>query len=116
MMLFFTQYKNLIMLGALGILLILLGIQSYRINSYKADLAVCESQTKILSNSIELQNNTIKKQGEDAVKRQEASAMALKDAEKVSKARAVKLNGLNRLKTNPPSNCETAVKQAQELL
>jgi hypothetical protein len=115
-MTFIKQYLNLIIGGIIAILVTLLFIQQYRINSLKADIAGCESNNVILNSTIETQNASIKKQGEDMAARLKETQQALENAEKVSKARASKLNGLNRLKINPPSNCDSAVKSAQALL
>jgi uncharacterized protein YwgA len=115
-MIFIKQYLNLIIGGIIALLIVGILIQQYRINSFKADIAICESNNNTLKSTIENQNSAIKKQGEDSAKALKESQQALKDAEKVSKVRAVKLDGLKRLKINPPSNCESAVKQAQNLL
>jgi Tfp pilus assembly protein PilN len=115
-MIFIKQYLNLIIGGVILALLILIGIQQYRINSYKADIAECEKNTTILNSTIETQNASIKKQGEDMAARLQETQQALKDAEKVSKARQAKVIALNRLKTIPPKTCDEAVKSAQALL
>jgi hypothetical protein len=115
-MIFIKQYLNLIIGGLIALMVVFMVIQQYRINSFKADIAICQSNNNTLKSTIENQNASIKKQGEDSAKALKESQQALKDAEKVSKVRAVKINGLNRLKINPPSNCESAVKQAQNLL
>ncbi|HTG55928.1 MAG TPA: hypothetical protein VL943_06665 [Niabella sp.] len=115
-MTFIKQYLNLIIGGIIALLILFITIQQYRINSLKADIASCESKNVILNSTIETQNASIKKQGEDSERRLQETQQALKDAEKVAKVRLSKINGLNRLKINPPSNCDSAVEQAQALL
>lgn len=80
MMLLFSQYKNIILFSAIGILVLLLAIQSYRINSYKADLAQSTAQVTILSASIESQNNSINKLSQDSLKRTQEAQEALNKA------------------------------------
>jgi ElaB/YqjD/DUF883 family membrane-anchored ribosome-binding protein len=115
-MIFIRQYLNLIIGGIIAILIVLLLLQQYRVNSLKADIAVCENKNAILNQSIETQNSAIKKQGEDAEKQLQETRQALEQAKKNTKVRTVKINALNGLKTNPPTSCDSAVKQVQDLL
>jgi hypothetical protein len=111
----FSTYKNIIILSIIGILVLLLAIQSYRINSYKADLANSNAQITILSSGIELQNKEIKKQAEDDARRAQDSLKALNAAKAIALHRQGKINALQS-KLNTPQTCEQAVKSLRESL
>jgi hypothetical protein len=111
----FNQYKNFITLSAIGILLTLLAIQSYRINSYKADLAECTSQQIILSSSIQSQNDSINKLSEDGIKRSQDSLIELN---KVKQANGIKLNKINSLNAQigKLKSCDSASEYSKGIL
>jgi uncharacterized membrane protein YraQ (UPF0718 family) len=115
-MIFIRQYLNLIIGGIIAILIALLLLQQYRVNSLKADIAVCENKNTTLNQIIQSQNSAIKKQGEDAAKQLQETRQALEQAKRNTKVRVVKIKALEGLKTNPPTSCDSAVKQAQDLL
>jgi cytoskeletal protein RodZ len=104
MLTYFNAYKNIIILSVIGLLILLLAIQSYRLNSYKADLANSNAQTSILSSGIDLQNKAIQKQAEDDAKRAQDSLEALNAAKAIALHRQGKINKLQKT-LNTPQSC-----------
>jgi hypothetical protein len=115
MLTYFNAYKNIIILSVIGILVLLLAIQSYRINSYKADLANSNAQITILSSGIEIQNKAIQKQSEDDAKRAQDSLEALDAAKAIALHRQGKINVLQKA-LNQPQTCEQSVKSLRDSL
>jgi len=111
----FNVYKNAIILSVIGILTLLLAIQSYRLNSYKADLANSNAQISILSSGIDLQNKAIQKQAEDDAKRAQDSLESLNAAQAIALHRQGKINALQK-QLNTPQTCQQAVKSLRESL
>lgn len=114
-MILFNQYKNVIILSLIGVLVLLLAIQSYRLNSYKADLANSNAQISILSSGIELQNKEILKLSNESIDRANKSLEELKKAKEKSKYLSSKIA---KLKNNIGkfSSCDEAVNYSKSIL
>lgn len=109
---YLLAYKNMIIGGVFCALVIFCFIQTYRINSYKAELAKSTAQIAILGNSIEIQNNSLKKLSEDDAKRVAIASEAIKKEKAISSYRLGKINKLQS-DLGKPQSCEEAVKEVK---
>jgi hypothetical protein len=112
MIAYFTLYKNMILGGIFVSLVLALFIQTYRINSYKAELAQSTAQVAILANSIETSNKAVEKLSKDSAERTESSAKALKEAQAMSASNQSKLIALKAQLGKIPT-CDLAVTNAK---
>jgi multidrug resistance efflux pump len=111
----FNQYKNIILFSVIGILVLLLSIQSYRINSYQADLAKSSAQVTILSASIESQNESLNNISKDGIKRAQDSLEAINALKRDNDIKRIKITSLNS-QLGKIKSCDSAVEYVKGIL
>lgn len=111
----FSAYKNVILGSIIALLTIALLIQSYRINSCKADLANSTAQVAILSASIDTQNESINKMSADRIKREQEANEALSKANATNSVNNKKIAGL-KSQIGKFKTCDEAVLNAKRAL
>lgn len=98
-----------------ALLLAVLALKYYQVNSLKRELAESKTQIVILSQSIETQNQSILNAAEDSRKRLADSLEAIKQAKSISLHRQTKINALNA-QLGKVSDCDSAVQIAKDNL
>jgi hypothetical protein len=101
--------------GVFCALVIFCFIQSYRINSYKAELAESTAQVSILASDIEISNKSYAKLSEDSAKRVAEAAEAIK---KANLANGINAKNITSLKSQigKISTCDSAADNAKSIL
>ena len=104
----FDSYKYHFIGAFFLLMLVVLAIKYYQVNSLRADLAESKAQVVILATTIDKQNDAIAKLGADSAKRLAIAYSALKKAKAVSKVRLPKINAL-QARVGDAISCEQAV-------
>lgn len=105
-----------IVTGVLYVLLLaVLALKYYQVNTLKRELAEYKAQVVILSQSIEAQNQSILNAEEDSRKRLADSQEAIKLAKSISLHRQAKINALNE-QLGKLSDCDSAVQISKDNL
>lgn len=112
MNLLFEQYKYFFIGGFFLLMLIVIGIKTFQVNSLRAELAEYKAQTAILSSAIEKQNDSVKAMQLDSDTRLKASAEAVKKAQVIAEHRQPKINELQKQAGNV-ATCEKAIDLAK---
>ena len=102
------QYLNYALYAIIAGLVIALTVQSYRINSFKADIAKSRAQIMVLSTSLQMQNNAVSELAANGVKRKLEADKAIKAAVARALLRKDKITALTATISNTDT-CEQAV-------
>lgn len=108
-------YKDLLLGGAIAILTIAFFVQSYRINSYKAELSSSVAQNSILNNSIDLQNDSINKLSKDSLERTQRASEELNKAKVDNGINEGKIKSL-KAQIGKFKTCDASAENAKSIL